>query len=161
MPVTVGDRLPHATLRQMQAEGIKEVTTSALCDGRTVVLFALPGAFTPTCTAAHLPGFVANADTILARGVDAIACVSVNDAFVMDAWGKAHNAAMIDMLADGNAEFTRTLGLTLDLASHGLGIRSQRYAMIVEDGTLRYLGIDTAVGVNHSSAERILKELTK
>ncbi len=161
MPIKTGDRLPTATLRQLRSEGIKEVNTHALCAGRTVVLFALPGAFTPTCSAAHLPGFVAQADPILAHGVDAIGCVSVNDAFVMDAWGKAHNAALIDMLADGVAEFTAALGLSLDLTAHGLGIRSQRYAMIVEDGVVRYLGIDDTPGVNHSSAERILAELAK
>ena len=159
MQIQTGDHLPEAMLRQMTKDGIKELTSSALFEGRKVVVFAVPGAYTPTCSAAHLPGFVAHADTILAKGVDAIACVSVNDAFVMDAWGKAQNAEMIQMLADGSAEFTKALGMELDLNEVGFGIRSKRYAMIVDNGAVMYLGIDQTSNLKNSGAERILAEL--
>ncbi|OZC37544.1 peroxiredoxin [Marinobacter vinifirmus] len=122
------------------------------------MLFAVPGAFTPGCTATHLPGFVVNSDKIKATGVDAIVCTAVNDAFVMDAWGKSQNAGEIIMAGDGNAEFAKAIGLELDLTERGLGVRSKRYAMIVNDGKVELLNIDTT-GIDTSSAETILAAL--
>jgi peroxiredoxin len=123
------------------------------------VLFALPGAFTPTCSAAHLPGFVANADKLKAKGVDEIVCLAVNDVFVMDAWGKAQNADEIHMVADGSADFAKAVGLELDLTARGMGVRSQRYAMIVDDGTVTALALDEAGKLDVSSAEAIMAKL--
>src|SRR5437763_9467576 len=132
----VGDKVPSATLRMLGPEGPKPITTEELfAPGKKVVAFALPGAFTPTCSAKHVPGFVAEADKFKAKGVDAIACISVNDAFVMGAWGKDQKAdGKVMMLGDGNGEFTQAMGLTMDGSKFGLGTRSQRYAMIVENG---------------------------
>ena len=127
--------------------------------GKKVVLFAVPGAFTPTCSAAHLPGFVANADKILAKGVDAIVCLSVNDAFVMSAWGQSQNAEALVMAADGNGEFTTAMGLTLDGSGFGLGHRSSRYALIAEDGKVTVLNADQGGAFDVSSAEKILEAL--
>ena len=124
-----------------------------------MVVFAVPGAFTPTCSAAHLPGFVANADRIRAKGVDDVVCLSVNDAFVMDAWGKAQNAEAIHMVADGSGEFAKAAGLELDLVSRGLGMRSQRYAMVVEDGVVTHLHVDEPAKLDKSSAESVLELL--
>ena len=134
-------------------------TTTELFKGKKVVVFALPGAYTPTCSAAHLPGFVVQADEILAKGVDTIACVSVNDAFVMGAWGREHNADRIMMLADGNADFSKAVGLELDLTERLMGVRSQRYAMIVDDGVVSYLAVEAPGKFEVSSAEEILKQL--
>jgi peroxiredoxin len=139
----------------MGEKGPQEITTAELFDGRKVVLFAVPGAFTPGCSNTHLPGYVVNADKIRAKGVDSIVCVAVNDAFVMDAWGKTQNAESILMVADGNAEFTRKLGLELDASGFGMGTRSKRYAMIVDDGVVKYLGVDSKEIVD-SAAERVL-----
>ncbi len=160
MTIKVGDRIPSATLHRMTADGPAEVSTEELFGGKRVALFALPGAFTPTCSAKHLPGFVANADALTAKGVDAIACVSVNDAFVMDAWGKDQNVGdKVMMLADGSAEFTRALGLELDLIARGLGVRSQRYSMVVEDGVVAALHVEDGAGVSVSDAETLLGDL--
>lgn len=156
MTISIGDTIPACTLKVMGAEGPQDITTDEIFKGKKVVLFALPGAFTPGCSMAHLPGFVAHADTIKGKGVDTIACLSVNDAFVMGAWGEAQNASEILMLADGNAEFTEKVGLELDASGFGMGKRSQRYAMIVEDGKVTALNVETGGGVEASSAETIL-----
>ncbi len=160
MTIKVGDRIPSATLHRMTADGPAELSTEELFGGKRVALFALPGAFTPTCSGKHLPGFVDNADALAAKGVDAIACVSVNDAFVMDAWGKDQNVGdAVMMLADGSAEFTRALGLELDLIARGLGVRSQRYSMLVEDGVVAALHVEADTGVSVSDAETLLGDL--
>ena len=156
MTITVGEKIPSCTLMVMGANGPEGITTAQLFDGQKVVLFAVPGAFTPGCSMTHLPGYVANADKIKAKGVDAIICMSVNDAFVMDAWGKAQNAESITMLADGNAEFTEKLGLGLDGTGFGMGKRSQRFAMIVEDGKVTQLNVEEGPGVDVSSAETMM-----
>ena len=159
MSIKQGDRLPSATLSHMTPDGPQPVSSDDLFKGRKVVVFALPGAFTPTCSASHLPGFVVHADTIRSKGVDEIVCLSVNDAFVMDAWGKAQNAEAIHMVADGNGEFTRAVGLVLDLAAHGMGTRSQRYAMIVDDGVVTDLAVEQGAAFEVSSAEAVLAKL--
>jgi peroxiredoxin len=159
MTIAVGERIPNATLQIMGEEGPKGITTDEIFAGKKVVLFAVPGAFTPGCSMTHLPGYVVNADHIRARGVDTIACLSVNDAFVMDAWGKAQNAEHILMLADGNGDFTQALGLDLDGRGFGMGLRSQRYAMIVDDGVVSLLNVEQGPGVDVSAAEVILDAL--
>ena len=159
MTIKVGDKVPSVNLAHMTENGPGELTSEELFTGRKVVVFAVPGAFTPTCSAAHLPGFVANADRIKAKGVDDVVCLSVNDAFVMDAWGKAQNAGAIHMVADGSGEFARAAGLELDLASRGLGMRSQRYAMVVEDGVVTHLHVDEPARLDKSSAESVLELL--
>jgi len=151
-----GERIPAATLTVMGAQGPESRSTQQLFAGKKVVLFAVPGAFTPTCSQAHLPGYVARADSIKARGVDRIICVAVNDVFVMDAWGKSGNAAAILMAADGNAEFTGALGLELDASGFGMGLRSRRYAMIVEDGIVTKLHVEAPGELKVSDAESIL-----
>ena len=159
MTIAVGDKIPNAKLQTMGEDGPTPIGTEEIFAGKRVVLFALPGAFTPGCSMAHLPGYVVNADKILAAGVDTIACLSVNDAFVMDAWGKAQNAEKILMLADGNGDFTSAIGLELDGRAFGMGVRSQRYAMIVDDGTVTLLNVEPGTGVDVSSAETILAAL--
>ena len=159
MTIKVGDKVPSVNLAHMTDDGPGGLATDELFGGKKVVMFAVPGAFTPTCSAAHLPGFVANADRIKARGVDEIVCISVNDAFVMDAWGKAQNADAIHMVADGNGEFARAAGLELDLVGLGLGVRSQRYVMVVEDGVVTHLHVDEPAKVVGSGAESILDQL--
>jgi glutaredoxin/glutathione-dependent peroxiredoxin len=158
MAIQVGDRLPAVNLKQLTAEGIKDVSTAELTRGRKVVLFAVPGAFTPTCSDKHLPGFLDQAAAIKAKGVDAIVCVAVNDPFVVSAWEKARNVnGRVQMLSDGNAEFARALGLDFDGSGFGLGTRSKRYAMIVEDGTVKTLLIEDAPPqAEKSSAAAIL-----
>ena len=158
MAISVGDKIPSGTLTVMGPDGPGPVTTDELFSGKKAVLFAVPGAFTPGCSMTHLPGFVVNADAILARGVDNIICLAVNDVFVMDAWGKAQNADRIIMAADGNGDYTRALGLELDATGFGRGKRSRRYAMIVDDGRVTYLGID-ARDIDRSSAEYVLENL--
>ncbi|MCK2150206.1 peroxiredoxin [Marinobacter alexandrii] len=158
MAIQVGERLPNIELQVMGSNGPEKVQTGDLFAGKKVVLFAVPGAFTPTCSAAHLPGFVVNADNLKAKGVDSIVCTSVNDTFVMDAWGKAHNAEQIVMLADGLGEFAGALGLTQDRTASQMGIRSQRYAMIVNDGVVEMLNIDEK-GLETTSSEAILAAL--
>ena len=142
----------------MGAEGPTGISTSEVFEGKKVVLFAVPGAFTPTCSVSHLPGFVVHVDDIKAKGVDTVACMSVNDVFVVDAWGKASNAEHLLMLADGNADFTTAIGLTLDGTGFGMGTRSQRFAMIVDDGVVSLLNVDQAA-LEGSSAEAILAAL--
>jgi len=158
MSIQVGDKIPAITLKTPGKQGPEAITTEQIFSGKKVVLFALPGAFTPGCSAAHLPGYVVHVDDIKAKGVDTVACLAVNDAFVMGAWGEAQNAEHILMLADGSAEFTHALGLELDLVDKGLGVRSKRYAMIVEDGVVKTLDIDGA-DIDKSTAENILKQL--
>lgn len=160
MTIKAGDRIPEATLHVMGEDGPKPISTSEIFNGKKVVLFAVPGAFTPGCSNTHLPGFVVNADDIKARGVDTIACVAVNDAFVMDAWGKDQNADQLMMLGDGNAEFTKALGLDMDASGFGLGTRSKRYSMIVDDGKVTALNLEPdGAGIQESTAEKILEQL--
>jgi peroxiredoxin len=161
MTIRVGDKLPAAKLRRMTPEGMKEVSVAALTGGKKVVLFAVPGAFTPTCTERHLPGFIEQAEALKAKGVDTIACVAVNDPFVMDAWSKAKNVGeKVELYSDGNAEFTRALGLDFDGSGFGLGTRSRRYAMVVDDGTVRTLLVEEVPSqAEASSASAILATL--
>ncbi|MDB2409963.1 peroxiredoxin [Pseudomonadales bacterium] len=159
MTIQAGDKIPSCTLNVMGEKGPEEITTEAIFAGKKVVMFAVPGAFTPGCSLTHLPGFVVNADKIKAKGVDTIVCLSVNDAFVMGAWGENQNAEALVMLADGNAELTGALGLELDASGFGMGTRSQRYSMIVDDGTVSALNIETGPGIETSSAETILAAL--
>lgn len=158
MTIKVGDKLPEGTFTVMGDDGPKPLSTSEVFAGKKVVVFAVPGAFTPGCSMTHLPGFVVNADAIKNKDVDSIVCLAVNDAFVMDAWGKAQNADAIIMAADGNAEYTAKLGLELDASGFGMGTRSKRYAMIVDDSTVTYLGVDQKV-IEASSAETVLENL--
>lgn len=152
--------MPAATLYSMTAEGPRAIGSDELLGQGKVVLFAVPGAFTPTCSARHLPGFVAQAEALRAKGVERIVCLSVNDAFVMDAWGHDQNVGdAVVMVGDGNAEFTRAVGLDLDATSNGMGIRSQRYAMVIEDGVVKALRIDPPKTFQHSSAEAVLEML--
>lgn len=161
MAIQVGDTLPpDIQLREMGDAGPKPVTVGELTRGRKVVIFAVPGAFTPTCSMKHLPGFVEKADALRAKGVDEIICLAVNDAFVMDAWGKAQGATgKVRMVADGNGELTRALGLEMDASGFGMGKRSKRYAMIVQDGKVVELLVEPAGGLNVSSAESVLGKL--
>lgn len=160
MPLQVGDKLPSVTLYEMGENGPAAVSTDEFFNGRKVVLFALPGAFTPTCSAQHVPGFVNNAVEIKDKGVDAIACLATNDAFVMSAWGKDQGVGdKIQMLADGSGDFTRAAGFEFDLSERGLGVRSKRYAMVVEDGTITTLNMEDGGGLTISSAESILEAL--
>jgi peroxiredoxin len=160
MAIQEGERIPAATLKHKTAEGIEDISTDELFSGKKVVLFALPGAFTPTCSAKHLPGFVASASDIKSKGVDTIACLSVNDAFVMEAWGRDQNVGdNVLMLADGNGDFSKATGLDLDASGFGMGLRSQRYAMIVDDGVVKKLNIDPPGTFETSSAQAILAAL--
>ena len=161
MAIKVGDALPaDVKLKEMKDGAPKDVTVGELFRGKRIVLFAVPGAFTPTCSMKHLPGFVADAAKIRAKGVDDIVCVSVNDAFVMDAWGKASGAAgKVRMLADGNGEFTRAVGLELDASGFGMGRRSQRYGMVVRDGKVEQLHVEPGPGLNVCSADSMLAKL--
>jgi len=156
MAIQTGDSIPDSTLKTMGAEGPTDITTADIFSGKKVVLFAVPGAFTPGCSITHLPGYVVNADKIKALGVDTIACMAVNDAFVMGAWGQSQNAGELLMLADGNGDFTAALGLGFDGSGFGLGTRSQRFAMIVEDGVISHLNVEAGPGVEVSSAETIM-----
>jgi peroxiredoxin len=161
MTIAVGDRLPEATFKVKTADGLADVTTAELTKGKRVALFAVPGAYTPTCSAKHLPSFLDNAAALKAKGIDTIACVAVNDAFVMEAWGKAHNVeGKVLMLSDGNAAFTQALGLEFDGAGAGLGTRSRRYAMLIDDGVVKALNVETSPGLMEvSSADRLLEAL--
>jgi peroxiredoxin len=156
MTIQTGDKVPACTMKIMGEQGPADITSEEIFAGKKVVLFAVPGAFTPGCSLTHLPGYVVNADKIKAGGIDSIVCMAVNDAFVMDAWGKSQNAEELLMLADGNGELTAALGLELDGSGFGLGTRSQRFAMIVEDGTVTHLNVETGPGVDVSSAETIM-----
>jgi peroxiredoxin len=161
MAIKVGDRLPEAKFRVMTAEGPGWKTTDEVFKGKKVVLFAVPGAFTPTCHKNHLPGFLQNADAIKAKGVDTIAVTAVNDGFVMDAWKKASSAeGKIEFLADGNGDFAKAIDMTLDGSGNGLGLRSKRYSMLVEDGVVKKLNVEEAPGkAETSSADALLKQL--
>ncbi|MGE0256640.1 MAG: peroxiredoxin [Alphaproteobacteria bacterium] len=161
MAISVGSKVPSATLQKKTAEGVQQVSTDDLFKGKKVVVFAVPGAFTPTCSAKHLPGYVQNAAALKGKGVDTVACISVNDAFVMEAWGKDQKAeGKVEMLADGSAAFTKALGLDLDLTSRGMGVRAKRFAMVVEDGTVKQLLVEPNPGeLVESSAENVLSKL--
>ena len=160
MAIGVGDSVPQVALAVMGESAPEQVSTNDLFKGKKVVAFALPGAFTPTCSAKHLPGFVANADAIKAKGVDSIMCLSVNDVFVMDAWGKDQDVGnSVAMVADGSGALANALGLELDLTERGLGVRSQRYSMIVDDGVVSALNVDEGGAFEVSSAEKILEQL--
>lgn len=160
MTIKVGDTLPNVTFMTMTADGPAPVSTDEAFAGKRVALFAVPGAFTPTCSARHLPGFVEKAGELKAKGVDRIACTSVNDVFVMDAWAKDQKAGdAVMMLADGNADFAEAVGLTMDGSKFGMGVRSQRYAMVVNDKTVEHLFVEEAGGFEVSSAEHVLGQL--
>ena len=156
MAIQIGDKVPACTMKTMGADGPADISTDDIFAGKKVLLLAVPGAFTPGCSMTHLPGYVVNADKIKAAGVDTIVCMAVNDAFVMGAWGQAQNAEELLMLADGNGEFTDALGLQLDGTGFGLGHRSQRFAMLVEDGTVTQLNVEPGAGVDVSSAETMM-----
>jgi glutaredoxin/glutathione-dependent peroxiredoxin len=161
MAIKVGDRVPNGSFTVMTADGPKPKTTDELFKGKKIVLFAVPGAFTPTCNNNHLPGFLKNADAIKAKGIDAIAVTGVNDVFVMEAWKKSSGAAgKIEFLADGSGNWARAMGLTADLTERGLGVRSQRYAMLVDDGVVKKLNVEDAPGkAEISSADNLLKSM--
>jgi peroxiredoxin len=160
MTIKAGDRMPAGTLKTMTKDGIKDLGTDELFKGKKVVLFSVPGAFTPTCDAKHLPGFVEQAAQIKAKGVDTIACMAVNDVFVMNAWGKASNVGdKVLMLADGNGDYAKALGLEMDGRGFGLGMRGQRFAIVVEDGVARKVNIEAPKEFKVSAAEYVLGQL--
>ena len=160
MTIQVGDKIPSITLQQKTADGVVNISTEEIFNGKKVALFALPGAFTPTCSASHLPGYVVKADELKSKGVDSIVCLSVNDAHVMRAWGEQQNVEdRIMMIADGSADFTRAVGLDLDLTPTGMGIRSKRYAMIVDDGVVELLNVEAPKKFEVSDAETLLGSL--
>ncbi len=161
MTIQVGDKVPAATFKYLGPDGPKEITTDELFGGKKVALFAVPGAFTPACSQRHMPGFVDKAADLKAKGVDTIACIAVNDQAVMGAWGKAQNVGdKIVMLADGSGDFARAVGLDIDLSRAGLGVRSKRYSMLVEDGTVKALNVEQVPSqVDVSSADAMLKAL--
>ncbi len=160
MTIQVGDKLPSGTLRRLGEGGIDEISTDDLFGGKKVVLFAVPGAFTPTCNDAHFPGYLIQNDNLREKGVDSIVCMAVNDPFVMAAWGKALNVGgRVDLYADGNGDYAQALGLTLDLSFIGLGTRSARFALLADDGVVKYLGVEPGKDVGVSSAETVLESL--
>ena len=160
MTIKVGDKVPSVKLKYKTDDGIKDVMTDELFAGKKVVLFALPGAFTPTCSAKHVPGFVQNFDALKKKGVDLVACLSVNDAFVMGAWGKDQGVGNdVVMLADGNGEFTKAVGLELDASRFGMGPRSQRYSMVVDNGVVKSLNVEEGGEFRVSSADYMLEQL--
>jgi peroxiredoxin len=160
MAIKVGDRVPNGTFTVMTADGPKPKTSDELFKGKKVVLFAVPGAFTPTCSNNHLPGFVKNAAAIKAKGIDTIAVTGVNDVFVMNAWKKSAGADAIEFLADGSAAWAKAVGITADLTERGLGVRSGRYAMVVDDGVVKTLNVEDAPGkADVSGADNLLKSL--
>ena len=159
MSIAAGDKIPATTLKIMGEKGPVDISTDAIFNGKKVVLFAVPGAFTPGCTVTHLPGYVVLADKIKAKGVDSIVCLSVNDAFVMGAWGKSQNAEELLMVGDGNGTFTKAVGLELDATGFGMGTRSKRYAMMVDNGVVTHLAVEPAGGIVDSAAEAILAKL--
>ena len=156
MTIQVGEKVPSVNFKTMTDDGPKEISSNEVFAGKKVVFFAVPGAFTPGCSMTHLPGFVINADAIKGKGIDEIVCMSVNDAFVIGAWGEAQNAEQLLMLADGNGEFTRAIGLELDASGFGMGTRAQRFGMIVDDGVVTHLAIEAPGEIKVSSAEAIL-----
>lgn len=160
MTIKVGDKMPSGTFKIMTKDGPQNLTTDQMFKGKTVVLFSVPGAFTPTCDAKHLPGFVEHASAIKAKGVDTIACMAVNDVFVMNAWGKAGNASdRVQMLADGNGDYARALGLELDASGFGMGKRGKRFSVTVKDGVVTHLNIEGPGEFKVSSAEHVLSQL--
>ncbi len=160
MTINIGDILPEAEFNSPGADGPVKLTTSDVFKGKRVVLFAVPGAFTPTCNAMHLPGYVIDHDAIKAKGIDTIACTAVNDVHVLKAWAKASGAdEKIVMLADGNGTFAKALGLSVDLSAPGMGLRSKRYSMLVENGVVKTLNVEEKSGVNVSGSETILGQL--
>jgi peroxiredoxin len=157
MNIKVGERLPEAKFTVMGEDGPTQVSSGDLFKGKKVVLFAVPGAFTPTCSEQHLPGFIGLADALKGKGVATIACTAVNDVFVLNAWAKARGAHDITMLADGNGDFAKALGLDIDLSPFGLGTRSQRYAMVVDDGMVEYLAVEDSPPEHiKATAEKVL-----
>jgi peroxiredoxin len=157
MPINVGDKLPDATFTTMTAEGPKPQTTAEVFGGKKVALFAVPGAFTPTCSKQHLPGYVQNYDQLKSKGFDTVACTAVNDIFVLSAWSKDGGAdGKILMLADGSADFAKKIGLDIDLTARGLGVRSRRYSMIVEDGVVKSLNVEEAPSNHDKSSATLL-----
>src|SRR5580658_7582158 len=160
MAIKAGDRMPAGTFKRMTKDGPKDLTTDELFKGKRVVLFSVPGAFTPTCDAKHLPGYIGLADQLHAKGVDTIACMAVNDVFVMNAWGKASGVGdKILMLADGNGEYAKALGLELDAKGYGMGTRGQRFAIVVKDGTATRVDIEAPGQFKVSAAEAVLAAL--
>jgi glutaredoxin/glutathione-dependent peroxiredoxin len=160
MSIKAGERMPSGTLKIMGEDGPKDLKTDDLFRGKKVVLFSVPGAFTPTCNAKHLPGFVTNADQLKAKGVDTIACMSVNDVFVMNAWGKSSGVGeKVMMLADGNGDYARALGLELDGRDFGLGMRGQRFAILVDDGIAKRVNVEAPREFKVSTAEYVLGQL--
>jgi peroxiredoxin len=160
MTIKVGDKIPAVTLRYLTPEGVKAVSSDEFFAGKKVALFGLPGAYTRTCSSRHLPGYVGSATALRAKGIDTIACLSVNDAFVMHAWGREHGAGdNVVMLGDGSGEFTKAIGLELDRTKEGMGIRSQRYSMVVDDGTVTALNVEPSGQYGASSAEAMLAAL--
>jgi peroxiredoxin len=159
MHIETGDPIPSGQLRIMREETAETIDTDSYFKKRKIVMFAVPGAFTPTCSISHLPGYVSRADRFHAMGVDAIACVSVNDVFVMDAWGRSANAGRLDMLADGNGDFTAAMGFELDARAYGMGVRSHRYALVAEDGIVTRLFVENPGEFRVSAAEYVLSKL--
>lgn len=159
MTIQIGDRVPSATFVKPTENGPEQVSSDEFFAGRKVALFSVPGAFTPTCSARHLPGYVEKAAELKARGVDEIACTAVNDAFVMGAWGKSAEAGDVTMLADGNGEFAKAVGLEMDGSKFGLGTRGQRYSMLVNDGVVEQLNVEAPGEFKVSSAEHLLEQL--
>ena len=160
MTIKAGERMPSGTLKTMTKDGPKDVATDELFKAKKVVLFSVPGAFTPTCDAKHLPGFVQLAEQLRAKGVDTIACMAVNDVFVMNAWGKSANVGdKILMLADGNGEYSKALGLELDARGYGMGTRGQRFAVLVQDGVAKQVNIEAPGQFKVSAAEHVLSQL--
>jgi glutaredoxin/glutathione-dependent peroxiredoxin len=161
MTIKAGERMPSGTLKTMTKEGPKDVATDELFKGKKVVLFSVPGAFTPTCDAKHLPGFVQLAEQLRAKGVDTLACMAVNDVFVMNAWGKASNVGeKILMLADGNGDYAKALGLELDARGFGMGTRGQRFSILVQDGVAKQVNIEAPGQFKVSAAEHILGQIS-
>jgi glutaredoxin/glutathione-dependent peroxiredoxin len=157
MTIKVGDKVPRVTLRELTPDGVKELSTDTLFAGRKVAVFGLPGAFTRTCSARHLPGYVTHSGALKEKGIDAILCVSVNDAFVMGAWGRQHGAdGKVTMIGDGSGDFTRAIGLELDRTKEGMGMRSQRYSMVVENGIVTRLNVEQPGQYEVSSAEAMM-----
>ena len=159
MPIQPGDRIPQSTLTTMGENKPVEITTHEIFSGKKVLMFAVPGAFTPTCSARHLPGYIDLAAEFHKLDIDSIACMAVNDVFVMDAWGKSAGAGEILMLADGNADFTKAMGLEMDARPYGMGLRSQRFALLAEDGVVRHLFLEGPGEFRVSSAEHVLANL--
>lgn len=158
--IQAGDKIPAVTLRVLTADGMDDINTAEVFAGRHMVLFGVPGAFTPTCSAQHLPSYLKHYDQLKAKGIDAIACVAVNDPFVMKNWSESSNAmGKVDMLPDGNAELTKAMGLEMDGTGFGLGIRSQRFAAVVKDGVVTHVAVEEPGAYDVSSAEAILKHL--